>query len=154
MEVPIDFVIRSGSATDPNLLRAYAERRLAFALRRFESRARYATVRFDDVNGPRRGIAAPSLFSFEMADASTPKRSRRGRMHRSRLQPGASTRRFDASTKRHNYWYWIREPGTENCGSRRADIGYDLFVGARGQVRLVFWPHVVRSIRGAHHRRV
>ena len=51
MDVPIDFVIRSASAADPEALRAYAERRLAFALRRFESRARRVFVRLSDTNG-------------------------------------------------------------------------------------------------------
>ena len=66
MEVPIDFVIRSGSATDPNLLRAYAERRLAFALRRFENRTRHATVRFDDVNGPKRGVDSRCAITLQL----------------------------------------------------------------------------------------
>jgi ribosome-associated translation inhibitor RaiA len=66
MEVPIDFVIRSGSATDPNLLRAYAERRLAFALRRFENRTRCVTVRFDDVNGPRRGVDSRCAITLQL----------------------------------------------------------------------------------------
>lgn len=34
MEVPIDFVLRSASAADPDALRPYPVRRLAFALRR------------------------------------------------------------------------------------------------------------------------
>jgi ribosome-associated translation inhibitor RaiA len=66
MEFPIDFVIRSGSATDPNLLRAYAERRLAFALRRFENGTRYVTVRFDDVNGPRRGVDSRCAITLQL----------------------------------------------------------------------------------------
>ena len=66
MEVPIDFVVRSESASDPDMLRAYAERRLAFALRRFENLARYATVRFDDVNGPRRGIDSRCAITLQL----------------------------------------------------------------------------------------
>lgn len=66
MEVPIDFVIRSTSATDPNILRAYAERRLAFALRRFENHTRHATVRLDDVNGPRRGVDSRCVISLQL----------------------------------------------------------------------------------------
>jgi putative sigma-54 modulation protein len=56
MEIPIDFVIRSLGTTDASTLRSYAERRLAFVLRRFENRVRHLTVRFEDVNGPRRGV--------------------------------------------------------------------------------------------------
>jgi len=66
MEVPIDFVIRSARATDPTILRAYAERRLAFALRRFEDRARHATVRLDDVNGPRCGVDSRCSIALQL----------------------------------------------------------------------------------------
>ena len=66
MEMPIDFVIRSTSATDPNMLRAYGERRLAFALRRFENRTRHATVRLDDVNGPRRGVDSRCAITLQL----------------------------------------------------------------------------------------
>ena len=64
MEVPIDFVMRSTGAIDPDVLRAYAQRRLAFALRRFENRTRHATVRFDDVNGPRRGVDSRCVITL------------------------------------------------------------------------------------------
>ena len=56
MEIPIDFVIRSSGTTDPEMLRSYAERRLTFALRRFENRVRHLTMRLEDINGPRRGV--------------------------------------------------------------------------------------------------
>ena len=39
-------------------LRSYAERRLAFALRRFQEHVRHVRVRLTDVNGPRRGVDA------------------------------------------------------------------------------------------------
>jgi putative sigma-54 modulation protein len=39
-------------------LRAYAERRLSFALRRFQQHVRHVRVRLTDVNGPRHGVDA------------------------------------------------------------------------------------------------
>jgi putative sigma-54 modulation protein len=68
MDVPIDFVIRSASAADPDALRAYAERRLAFALRRFESHARRVFVRLSDTNGPRRGVDSRCSITLHMRD--------------------------------------------------------------------------------------
>jgi putative sigma-54 modulation protein len=68
MDVPIDFVIRSANAADPDVLRTYAERRLAFALRRFESRARHVTVRLGDINGPRRGIDSRCSIALQLHD--------------------------------------------------------------------------------------
>ena len=46
---------------DPDIalqLRAYAERRLSFALRRFREHVRHVRVRLTDVNGPRHGVDA------------------------------------------------------------------------------------------------
>jgi ribosome hibernation promoting factor len=68
MDVPIDFVIRSASAADPDALRTYAERRLAFALRRFENRARRVVVRLGDTNGPRRGVDSRCSITLHMRD--------------------------------------------------------------------------------------
>jgi len=68
MDVPIDFVIRSASAIDSDTLRTYAERRLAFALRRFESRARRVMVRLGDINGPRRGVDSRCSITLELRD--------------------------------------------------------------------------------------
>jgi len=39
-------------------LRAYAERRLSFALRRFQEHVRHVRVRLTDGNGPRHGVDA------------------------------------------------------------------------------------------------
>ena len=50
MDIPIDFVIHSASITEPDSLRTYAERRLAFALDRFENHARCVSVRIRDIN--------------------------------------------------------------------------------------------------------
>ena len=44
---------------DPDIapqLRAYAERRLTFALRRFQRHVRHVRLRLTDVNGPRHGV--------------------------------------------------------------------------------------------------
>ena len=68
MDVPIDFVVRSSSVTHADTLRAYAERRLAFALRRFENRSRRVMVRLDDINGPRRGIDSHCSITLELRD--------------------------------------------------------------------------------------
>ena len=46
---------------DPRIapeLRDYAERRLAFALRRFEEQIRHVRLRLTDVNGPKHGVDA------------------------------------------------------------------------------------------------
>jgi putative sigma-54 modulation protein len=68
MDVPIDFVVRSASGVDPDALRTYAERRLAFALRRFERRARRVSVRLGDTNGPRRGVDSRCSMTLQMRD--------------------------------------------------------------------------------------
>ena len=46
---------------DPKIapqLRAYAERRLSFALRRFQEHVRHVRLRLTDVNGPKHGVDA------------------------------------------------------------------------------------------------
>jgi ribosome-associated translation inhibitor RaiA len=68
MDVPIELVIRSASAADPDALRTYAERRLAFALRRFENRARRVVVRLGDINGPRRGVDSRCTMTLQLRD--------------------------------------------------------------------------------------
>jgi ribosome-associated translation inhibitor RaiA len=68
MDVPIDFVIRSAGVADPDALRAYSERRLAFALRRFENRARRVLIRLDDTNGPRRGVDSRCGITLQLRD--------------------------------------------------------------------------------------
>lgn len=68
MDIPIDFVIRSASAAAPETLRTYAERRIAFALRRYEHRARRVLVRLSDINGPRRGIDSRCSITLQMHD--------------------------------------------------------------------------------------
>lgn len=68
MDVPIDFVFRSASAADTDALRTYTVRRLAFALRRFESRARRILVRLGDTNGPRRGVDSRCSITLQLHD--------------------------------------------------------------------------------------
>jgi putative sigma-54 modulation protein len=68
MDVPIDFVIRSSTAADPDALRTYAERRLAFTLRQFENRARRVWIRLGDTNGPRGGIDSRCAITLQMRD--------------------------------------------------------------------------------------
>jgi putative sigma-54 modulation protein len=66
MDVPIDFVVRSTGTIDLKMLRAYAQRRLAFALRRFQDRSHHATVRVIDVNGPKRGIDSRCVITLQL----------------------------------------------------------------------------------------
>ena len=68
MEMPIDFVVRSVGVSDPNTLRVYAERRLAFAFRRFQTHIDHATVRCDDVNGPKHGIDSCCAITLQLRD--------------------------------------------------------------------------------------
>jgi putative sigma-54 modulation protein len=49
-------------------LRDYAERRLAFAVRRFQRRIRNVRVRLVDLNGPKRGIDARCSVAAELTD--------------------------------------------------------------------------------------
>ena len=68
MQVPTDFVIHSGSPDTDPAIRAYAERCLSFALRRFTDRVRHVTVRLVDLNGPRRGIDSRCSFILDLLD--------------------------------------------------------------------------------------
>ena len=49
-------------------LRAYAERRLSFALRRFQEHVRHVRVRLTDVNGPRHGVDARCAVTAHLTD--------------------------------------------------------------------------------------
>lgn len=49
-------------------LRDYAERRLAFAVRRFQQQIRNVRVRLVDLNGPKRGIDARCSVAAELTD--------------------------------------------------------------------------------------
>jgi len=68
MDIPIDFVIHSARITEPDSLRTYAERRLAFALDRFEDRARRVIIRIRDINGPRRGVDSLCSITLTLRD--------------------------------------------------------------------------------------
>ena len=68
MKSPIDFVIRPEGTTDPAALREYAERRLAFALRRFELLTRHVTVRLTDTNGPKGGFDSRCSITLRLVD--------------------------------------------------------------------------------------
>lgn len=52
IEITMD---QSNPAIGPQL-RAYAERRLTFALRRFQQQVRHVRLRVTDINGPKRGV--------------------------------------------------------------------------------------------------
>lgn len=68
MQEPIMFVIRTATTESAKALREYAERRLAFALRRFEHQVRRVKVRLTDLNGPRRGVDAHCSMAVELLD--------------------------------------------------------------------------------------
>ena len=56
---------------DPDIapqLRAYAERRLSFALRRFQGQVRHIRLRLTDVNGPRHGVDARCAVTAHLAN--------------------------------------------------------------------------------------
>lgn len=64
----IDFVIRTATVDTATTLRKYAERRLSFALRRFQHAIRRVKVRLTDLNGPRRGEEARCSMAVELND--------------------------------------------------------------------------------------
>ena len=68
MDIPIDFFIRTGQHETIDALRAYGERRLAFALRRFMHHVHRVRVRLVDVNGPRRGVDSRCSIVAELMD--------------------------------------------------------------------------------------
>ena len=49
-------------------LRAYAERRLTAALRRFEHHVRYVRLRVTDVNGPKHGVDARCAITAQLTN--------------------------------------------------------------------------------------
>ena len=56
---------------DPGIaseLRAYAERRLSFALRRFQGYVRHVRVRLTDINGPKHGVDARCAVTARLID--------------------------------------------------------------------------------------
>jgi len=62
----IDFFIPADRTETAAELREYTARRLSFALRRFEDRVRRITVRFIDLNGPRRGVDSRCSMSLDL----------------------------------------------------------------------------------------
>jgi putative sigma-54 modulation protein len=66
MRPRVDFVIRDAQDGMAEALRAYAVRRLSFALRRFEHGVRHVTVRLVDLNGPRRGVDSRCSIAVEL----------------------------------------------------------------------------------------
>lgn len=66
MTQAIEFFIPMDREDAGAALREYATRRLSFALRRFEDRVRHITVRFIDVNGPRRGVDSRCSMALDL----------------------------------------------------------------------------------------
>jgi putative sigma-54 modulation protein len=68
MKQLIEFSIRTGRPDTIETVRAYAARRLSFALRRFEHKIRHVTVRVVDLNGPRRGVDSRCSITADFMD--------------------------------------------------------------------------------------
>jgi ribosome-associated translation inhibitor RaiA len=68
MDVPVDLFIRAGQPDTTEALRAYATRKLSFALRRFTQRVRHVTLRLVDENGPRKGVDSRCSITIELSD--------------------------------------------------------------------------------------
>jgi len=66
MTEAIEFFIPTDRADTAAALREYTTRRLSFALRRFDDRVRHITVRFVDVNGPRRGVDSRCSMALDL----------------------------------------------------------------------------------------
>jgi ribosome-associated translation inhibitor RaiA len=49
-------------------LREHAQKRLALALRRFQGQIQHVRLRFEDVNGPRRGVDARCLVVAQLTN--------------------------------------------------------------------------------------
>ena len=67
MDTHIELFVR-GRSDVVAALRAYATRRLTFAVKRFAHRVRRVTVRLTDENGPRRGLDARCAITADFAD--------------------------------------------------------------------------------------
>ena len=68
MEHAIEITIDEVNPEFAPQLRAYAERRLTFALRRFQHRVRYVRLRLTDVNGPRHGVDARCAVTAQLTN--------------------------------------------------------------------------------------
>lgn len=66
MHVPVGYILRQSTSVPPELIREYADRRLYFALRRFEDRVRAVTLRLHDENGPRGGLDTRCVITVEL----------------------------------------------------------------------------------------
>ena len=68
MEHAIDITLDHVSPEIAPQLRDYAERRLTFALRRFQQHIRHVRLRVMDINGPRRGVDARCAVNAELTN--------------------------------------------------------------------------------------
>ncbi len=67
MDLQVDFVLREGPDDDmADTLRAYAMRRLSFAVRRFRHRLERITIRLVDLNGPKRGMDSRCTITADL----------------------------------------------------------------------------------------
>ena len=68
MQQSIAFVMRPADHHAAGALREHSERRLFFALRRFQHRIRRVTVRIVDLNGPKRGVDSRCAITLDLVD--------------------------------------------------------------------------------------
>jgi ribosome-associated translation inhibitor RaiA len=68
MEHAIEITIDEVNPEIAPQLRAYAERRLTFALRRFHQQVRYVRLRLTDVNGPKHGVDARCALTAQLTN--------------------------------------------------------------------------------------
>jgi putative sigma-54 modulation protein len=68
MDTSIEFLVRAGQMDTADALREHAERRLSFAIRRFQHSVRHVMIRLVDVNGPRRGIDSRCSMTANLVD--------------------------------------------------------------------------------------
>ena len=68
MEHAIEITIDEVNPAIAPQLRAYAERRLTFALRRFQQHVRYVRLRLTDVNGPKHGVDARCALTAQLTN--------------------------------------------------------------------------------------
>lgn len=66
VRVPIGYILRQSTTVPSELLREFGNRRLHFALRRFEDQIRTVTVRLQDENGPRGGVDTRCVITVDL----------------------------------------------------------------------------------------
>jgi ribosome-associated translation inhibitor RaiA len=68
VDIPIEFLIRTGQAETTETLRAHAARKLAIAARPFQAQVRQIRLRLVDINGPRRGVDSRCSIAADLVN--------------------------------------------------------------------------------------